>query len=377
MPINCVYRNKNVNLQRFPICYIIGLIHHIYLFVMNRNLFLLSAIVLIVLTLSSCSKSSKYSHLRDKPLPVHIMVIEEGNGVSMRNYVGEIGSNTELKLQFPLGGELQELNIHSGQKVKKGQVLARVDATQAESMYESAKAVLAQAEDGYERLKPVYKKGGVSEIKWKEIETDLQKARSVYVSSRKRLDDCTLHAPMDGVVQVKDVEVGQSLAPTQAIGTLLDMNHLTAVFMVPENEVGNMVVGQKVMVAVPSLSFTLDAIIKEKDMISTQLAHTYKVTALLSDDKRIADLLPGMVCKTQVTTTKTDGIIIPSSCIMTQKQGLSVWVLKNGRAERTIIKVSEYVKNGVMVSEGLCSGDTIVVRGYQKLFNGANVEILD
>ena len=65
----------------------------------------------------------------------------------------------------------------------------------------------------------------------------------------------------------------------------------------------------------------------------------------------------------------------PSS--LTQKQGLSVWVISNGKAERRLIKMSEYVKNGVIVDDGLSNGDTIVVQGYQKLYNGANIAVIE
>jgi len=52
-----------------------------------------------------------------------------------------------------------------------------------------------------------------------------------------------------------------------------------------------------------------------------------------------------------------------------------VWVINNGRAERRLIHVDEFVKNGVLVSNGLQAGDTIVTMGYQKLFVGAKVKV--
>ena len=341
---------------------------------MKKNVILLVVTTLLVI---GCKKESKYQKVHDKPLPVRIAVVADNDNASVRNYIGEISSGSEMPLSFILGGELTELNIKKGQFVHKGDVLARVDATQAKSMYESAKAVLQQAEDGYNRTKPVHDKGGISELRWKEIETDVQKARSMFVSAEKRYLDCTLRASMDGYVQMNNVEVGQTLGPSQRIGMLLDMKSLTAKFTVPENEVGNLAIGQHITVLIPSLDIELPAPISEKDIVSTHLAHTYQVTATLPDNEVSRQLLPGMVCKAQVTNLNKGGIVVPASCVVTQKQGLSVWVISNGKAERRLIKMSEYVKNGVIVDDGLSNGDTIVVQGYQKLYNGANIAVIE
>lgn len=331
----------------------------------------------ITLFLLGCKRESKYSYLQDKPLAVRILVADESNDISTRRYIGEIGSESEIWLSFTYGGDLIELNKKSGQRVEKGEVIARVDDTQFRAMYESAKAVLAQAEDGYERAKRVYEKGGINEIKWKEIETEVQKAKSLYVSTEKRLEDCTIRAVKSGVVEINDHQVGQTLSPSQRIGKLIDMNNLTARFTVPENEVGTMYEGQVIEVSIPALDLTTKAHIISKDLTSTILAHTFLVRALLDDKEVVKHLLPGMVCKAIVTNNKKRGIVVPASCIMTQKRGLSVWVIKQGQAQRRIIEVDEYVNNGVLVGSGLENGDTIVTEGYQKLFVGAKVDILD
>jgi len=241
------------------------------------------------------------------------------------------------------------------------------------SMYESAAAVLAQAEDGYNRAKPVYEKGGVSELKWKEVETNVQKARSMHATSKKNLEECTLLAPKDGIMQLNRVEEGMGLMPGQRIGELLDISEIKAEFTVPESEVNAMEIGQKIRVIIPSLDAEADAIIRERDFSATAMAHTYRVSAMLQGKN--PTLLPGMVCKAYITNINHNGIIIPANCVMTQRQGLSVWVIKNGLAERRLIQVSEFVKNGVLVSEGLQPGDTVVTMGYQKLFVGAKVAI--
>lgn len=337
---------------------------------MKRTLFLLLAALSIC---SACTHKKPQSKLLNETISVKAMVVGDTLDNSSRTYIGQLLAGSEIPLSFRLGGNLVELPVRSGAHVRKGQVIARVDDTQMRSMYESAEAVLAQAEDGYNRAKPVYEKGGVSELKWKEVETNVQKARSMHATSKKNLEECTLVAPKDGIIQLGKAEEGMGLMPGQRIGELLDISELKAEFTVPESEVNAMEIGQKIRVIIPSLNAEADAIIREKDFSATAMAHTYRVDALLQGKNPA--LLPGMVCKAYITNTSHNGRIIPSNCVMTQRQGLSVWVIKNGLADRRIIRVGEFVKNGVLVADGLQPGDTIVTMGYQKLFVGAKVKI--
>ena len=331
--------------------------------------YFLAAVVLLV----SCNKKD-YSHLKDKPIPVEIEVVGQNTQQVQHSYIGEIEAKSSIPLVFPLGGELTSLCVRSGEYVHKGEVIATVDDTQARSMYESAESVLQQAEDGYKRLKPVYEQGGISEVKWVEMQTNLQKARSMFQSSEKRLNDCTLRAAGDGVVNLNSVTVGQRLAISQPIGELLDMSGKRATFMVAEREIGEMLPGTKITILMPALNKEFTATISEYSLKATHLAHTFKVTADIDKASGTDVLLPSMVCRAVVNDKKVAGCIISSSCVQIQTQGPSVWVLQGGKAHRQIIQIDDYVENGVLVSEGLHIGDTVIRRGYQKMYEGAIVE---
>ena len=113
--------------------------------------------------------------------------------------------------------------------------------------------------------------------------------------------------------------------------------------------------------------------IYDKSIVSNPFGHTYTVKAKIDLDGK--DALPGMVVKIRLNLTASSGIIVPASCVQTMSDGLSVWTVKNGKSYRTIIEVGDFVKNGVLVTNGLKDGDTIVTVGYQKLYNGAPVSV--
>ena len=68
---------------------------------------------------------------------------------------------------------------------------------------------------------------------------------------------------------------------------------------------------------------------------------------------------------------------MPAKCVQTRPEGLSVWVVENGKAQRRPITSSEFAANGILVSSGLNPGDTLVTAGMQKLYSGAEITIED
>ena len=327
----------------------------------------LSALLLI-----GCGNKKAQKQTFDPIIPVEISVIEQSNDNSLRNYVGTTKSEMELPLSFPLGGKLTGIYVKNGQHVKKGTVIARVDATSAKSIHDAALATLNQAEDGYNRLKQVHDEGGIPDVRWVQMETDLEKARQTEITARKHLNECTLIAPQEGFISMDKHTTGENMLPTTPFCRIIDMNKMIVEFSVPEKEIGIIQIGDKAEASFPglnNLSKTLEII--DKSFVSNPMGHTYTIKAKVPVENK--DILPGMVAKIKLSLSEASGIVVPSSCVLTMPEGADVWTVKNGKAYRRNIKVGGFVKNGVVVESGLESSDTIITVGYQKLYNGAKV----
>ena len=326
------------------------------------------------LLLGSCDRKEKKPMGWSDTIPVRILVVGDDSTPTERNYVGDIGSEQDISLSFPLGGTLTKVAVKNGDHVSKGQLLAEVDATSASSLHASALATLHQAEDAYRRLEAVHREGGISEVKWVEMETNLEKARQAEVSTRKHMEGCAIRAPFSGVVSCGDRHVGQELRPGENFCRILDMRHLQVHFSVPEQEIAQIKIGETVMATVPALGDEcLTLRISDKSLSANPLGHTYKVAAtIVSGD--VTNLLPDMVAKVHVKLNAISGIVLPSDCLQTMPEGIVVWVVENGKAAHRIIAVGDFVRNGIVVKEGLSAGDTVVIAGQQKLYTGAKTK---
>lgn len=330
-------------------------------------------VVTILLALVSCGRKDKTPSGWSDTISVETMVICSANTPTERNYVGDVGSAQELNLSFLLGGTLTKVAVKNGDRVSKGQVLAETDGTSASSMHATALATLRQAEDAYKRLEALHREGGLSEVKWVEMETNLEKARQAEVSTRKHMEDCVLRAPHAGVVSCGTHQVGQEMKPGEPFARLLDMGHLNIRFSVPEQEISLINTGDTATAVVPALgNEELKLRITDKSLSANPLGHTYKICASIVSGST-KGLLPDMVAKVKVKLNALGGIVVPSSCIQTMPEGTIVWVVKNGKAEHRLVTVGEFIRNGVVVTDGLEAGDTVVTAGHQKLYTGALV----
>lgn len=336
------------------------------------RLILLCAGAILTVCFGACKHASPQREL--PPVEVDVLVVDSVFGGLTRTYVGEVEENLSVALSFPTGGRVERVCVHEGDFVRAGQLVAVVNKSNAQNAYNSAKASLQQAEDAYQRLKKVYDQGSLAEVKWVEMQTTLEKARSLEQIAKKQLEDCSLTAPISGIVGTCNAKVGGSLLPGEPAVTLLDMGQVSVTFSVPESEISSVTLGKEAYVYVPALdNRLLTGKITDRSMTASRVSHSYDVKiAFPNKDKA---LLPGMVCKVLLDQPANTGFVVPAKCVQTRPEGLSVWVVKNGKAQHCPITSSEFVANGVLVSSGLAPGDTVITTGIQKLYTNAIVTL--
>lgn len=333
-------------------------------------------VIMTTLTLTACQKSGGQRTEENEVIRVEVKTIGESQMQTERIYVGSVESEVHIPLVFTLGGTLQDIYVQNGTHVRKGQKIARVDDATFRSMHEVSLATLRQAEDGYERLEKVHEAGGISDVRWVQMQTDLEKARQAELSARERLEHCLIEAPRDGVVTGINKIVGQTLRPEESIGKLIDPNHMIVAYSVPEKEIQFVRVGMHAKgLLCANEDMPMEVEVVDKSLTANPMGHTYQVKARVLTPG--LDLLPGMVAKVQMESESAAGVILPSDCVRLLGTGHSVWVVADGKAAMRSVKIGDYVKNGVLIESGLEMGDQVVTSGYQKLYKGCNVEIID
>lgn len=276
------------------------------------------------------------------PVRVKVMKVALSEQKTSGRFSGTVEEAAGTPLSFSVMGTVNAVSFRLGDRVEKGQLLASLDATSVRSSYDAAKAALVQAEDAYRRMKELHGKGSLPEIKWVEVQSKLQQARSMEEMARKNLKDCKLYAPFSGVIADKSVEVGQNVIPGMAVGKLLGVSRLKVKISMPESEIASVSLHQKAEIVVPALG-----------------------------SRRFS----GMV--TEVRLAGADGgtaVIVPARIVQLDEKNRSfVWIDNNGVAEKRVISCGDFAGDGVLITSGLKVDDRIIVEGQQKVCNGTKI----
>jgi len=332
------------------------------------------------------------------------VVVEKATPTSDCNalpYVGVVEEESSTSVSFTGMAMLKTLTVSEGEPVRKGQLLAVIDETQARNALATAKASLDQALDARERMKLLHDNQSLPEIKWVEVQSQVSQAQSAYDMCKKNLEDCRIYAPVSGVVGSKIMGVGETVLPTEPVLTILSIDNVKVRVSIPEREIAAITPGTSTEITVDALQGeTFQGGRIEKSVSADPLTHTYDIRIRVANAGR--KLLPGMVARVKMrhgerivkseeskllnqsdTNSNSSLFTLHSSLSITlpvkavqqsTDKTLFVWVPRDGKAHRTPVTVGQAVGNRIVVESGIQEGDQVIVEGYQKLGEGTPIE---
>ena len=313
-----------------------------------------------------------------KIIPVKVMDIGFSNYSQSRNYVGTVEESSAVSVGFSGMGSVERVLASEGERVKKGQLLAVLDGNTAQNTYTAAKSTLHQAQDAYDRLKPLYEKGSITDIKFIEVESGLEKAKAMEAIAKKSVEDCNLYAPMNGVISKRSVEEGENVMPGLSAFKLVSIEEVYINVPVSENEIGSIKTGQSATIIIPALdNREYNGVVDKKGVEANPVSRTYAIKIKIGNPK--SELMPGMVCKVFLQNNE-DGnsqkIIIPNRSVQISPDNKQfVWLADGNTAKRRFITVGSLSDYGIIVENGLSTGDKLIVEGCNKISEGMKISI--
>lgn len=333
-----------------------------------------------IILVASCvgnpfTKTVPESAVKVETLQVDGAASEEGS----LEYVASIEESNSSVLSFGTGGRITSVRVKEGQKVAKGQLLATVENSTAQSSFNAAKSTYDQALDAYHRAQQVYDQGSLPEVKWIEIQTKLNQAQSLYESAKQRLDDCKLVAPSSGTIGDKSLQVGSVVEPHQPVMKLLNLSQLYVRMSIPENDIPLLSVGAQASVRINSLdSLRLTGVVEEINPTADALSHTYSARLRLNaNPQQRKQILPGMICRVFLKGPgHVAGIELPNYAVQIDNEGgRYVWIVDSDSiVHKQPVEIGNLTAQGVTVSQGLELGSRVITKGMLKVSEGTKVE---
>lgn len=334
--------------------------------------------IVLVITLVGCNDNSnnkEKSKGKANIINVKSEKITDYKGEKNRKYSGVIEAKDKLPLSFVTTGTVTHVYVEEGQRVKKGKLLAKLNTSNAQNMYVLASAKQTQAQDAYNRLKPMKENGTLPEIKWIEVETGLNQANAATAIAKKRVSDCNLIAPTSGVIGKKNIQVGMNVLPINTVLNILNITNVHVKASVPENEINYLKKGDTATVYISALSKTFTGPIREIGVSADMFSHSYPVKIVLPNLE--FKIKPGMVCSVKINSkSNMKGYLITNKALQVDGNGQFVYVENGNTVSKKKIKTIELIGDKVLVQGDIKSGDNIITAGQKKLEEGASVNII-
>lgn len=354
----------------------------------------------LLATLASCG--GKQKDAEQKPVKVKVQHVGAVQVNGERGYSGTIVEESGVSLSFPMAGTVERIAVDEGDMVKKGQLVALLNATDQSSALQSAHATTAQArealrqaQDNYNRSKGLHESGVISDAKWVQAQTALAAAKEAVTSAaameniaRKSSGDTRLTAPFSGYIADKTADAGQNVMPGVSVVRLVHIDRVKVSISVPENEVDNINIGETMMIRCDAAgnntstpwsgddkSAQYYGKVVEKGVTADPLSRTYDVKLLVNNPGH--KLLPGMICNVYSRFRRGQtSVFVPANVVQLNPDNrMFVWIVKNGKATKRYINFISDTSQGVRVSGGLEPGDLLIVEGQQKVSEGTPVSL--
>lgn len=286
------------------------------------------------------------------------------------NFTSEIEPYRENDITPAASGvHIDRILVDVGDRVAEGQLLATLDPTQ----YNQQQVQLRTIEDDYNRLKPVFEAGGISQQQFDQARAQLDVQREVVANLKKNIE---VRSPISGVITARNYESGDLFAQ-QPILHVMQIEPLKVLVNISEQYFPFVKKGMPVDLQVdifPDRTFTgtVSLIYPALDA-STR---TFKVEVKVPNPDRL--LRPGMYARTTFDMGSKEGIMVPDVAIQKQVGSAErfLYVIKNDTvAERRRVELGRQVGDRIDVLSGIEPGEAVAVTSLSRLFDGARTEV--
>ncbi|WP_298367117.1 efflux RND transporter periplasmic adaptor subunit [uncultured Lutibacter sp.] len=332
------------------------------------NLLAITSLVLFF----GCSEKKEETK-KVKIYKVEVAKITANTEKEVLNYSGTIEADNTVSLGFMASGRVSNILVQEGQKVKKGQLLAIIDATSYKNAFDIANAGLELANDNYTRLEQLYIKGSLPERDFIAVKVAVAQANANKNLAAKNLTDTKLYAPFSGMITQKQTEIGAITAPSVPAFTIMKTDKVYATAAISESEISKLKIGSEAMVEIPSMNKIVNGKVAIINHSADALTRTFTVKVRL--DNLENELLPGMISNIKINTNNTQNVIsIPANTVLRDANDITyVYVVQNNIATKKRVTIGNFMGNNVIVTNGLAINDVLVSKGYTNIKDGQKV----
>jgi membrane fusion protein, multidrug efflux system len=283
--------------------------------------------LLFVQSYGNKQMNAMFDNMPQPPVTISATEVERAHWPRKLEAVGTFAAVNGADLATEAGGIVDVIGFKNGETVEAGEVLLKLNTDIDHAQLQALKAAARLAKLELERTQRLYNLNSISKAEVDARQTQADQARANVTAQRARIAQKTLKAPFDGVLGIRKVNLGQYVAPGTAIVSLQSLDPIFLNFMLPEQRLADVSVGQQVTArvdALPKRIFmgTLTAIEPQVD----RATRNFMVQASIENPDH--KLRPGMFAKVELDYGAPKEVLtVPQTAISFHPYGNSVYVI--------------------------------------------------
>lgn len=329
-------------------------------------------------------KLGKSGAFEPPPTAVTTEVAKQSEWKPTLEAVGSIAAVNGVTISTDLAGIVREIAFESGNKVRTGDLIVRLDTTQEEAQLHQAEAQRDWAAVTLKRDKDLVEKHAISQSEYDNAEASYRQTQAAVDQYKALIARKTLRAAFDGVAGIRQVNLGQYLKEGDPVVTLQSFDPIYANFMLPQQDLSKLVVGQPITLRVDAYGDRyFHGVVTAINSLVDQATRNVQVQATLANPD--ARLRPGMFAKVSVLMSDTKNVIaIPATAIHYAPYGDSIFVVSQMKdqtgkeykgVKEQFVKVGQSRGDMISIVSGLKPGEEVVTSGVFRLKSGAHIMV--
>ncbi len=305
--------------------------------------------------------------------PVELAEVKHGSITTFLETTATLESRSSATLVAAAPGQLRELAAEEGDRVRKGDLLARIDDTAARLAVERAEIAAHLAERETERGRQLREQGFLSDKETDDLEWRRRNAAVALDEARYALSQTRLTAPFAGRVTARMVNVGETVTPGRDCFRVEEFNPLLARLYFPEREAARVRAGQGAVLTLDALpGHSFEARVALVNPVVDRANGTFKVTLEVRDPHGL--LRPGSFVRVRLRTgSHANVVLVPQRAMISEDGEDFVFVASGDSVVRRSVRVGAVSGDTAQVLAGLAAGDRVVTVGQGGLKQGARI----
>jgi membrane fusion protein, multidrug efflux system len=279
---------------------------------------------------------------------------------------GTLKPDEEVDLSFETSGKIVAINFTEGTRVKKGDLLAKINDKPLQAQLEKLQAQIKMAQAKEFRQKSLLDKDAISQESYDQIQTDVQTINADINLIKARISETELRAPFDGEIGLRYLSEGSYVTSSTKIAKLIKISPLKIEFSISEKYASEIRIGYPITFRMVGSDQIYKASVYAIDPKIDIAMRTITLRALYPNKNE--EIKAGRFTEITLQLSQIDNAIaIPTEALIPEMEGERVFIYKNGKAQSVKVTTGLRTESKIQITQGLKFGDTLITSGIMQL----------